>query len=108
VLTGKNSGFERRKKPRIFNPFRVAVRSVNAEGEAFATETVLENMSAGGMYVRIPEYVRKGTKVFSLVQLAVADNSPGSRVALSGVASRADPGLQVYGLAVKFKRHRFL
>jgi c-di-GMP-binding flagellar brake protein YcgR len=110
VLTERNNGgVERRKKPRISNPFRVAVRSVNAEGEAFTSETVLDNLSAGGMYVRIPELVEYGTKVFSVIHLSKdADHLKGSRVAFRGVAVRADRGLRVYGLAVTFTHHRFL
>lgn len=109
MVTRNDGCEERRKKPRISNPFRVSVRSVNAQGEAFTSETVLDNLSAGGMYVRIPERVQKGTKVFSLIQIAVAtDKSPGARVALNGVALRSDQGLRVYGLAVTFTRHRFL
>jgi hypothetical protein len=86
------------------------VRSVNAKGEAFTSETVVDNLSAGGMYVRIPERVPKGTRVFTVIQLSItATGDPsGSRVALSGVALRSDQGLRVYGLAVTFIRHRFL
>jgi hypothetical protein len=110
VLTGNNVGVERRKKPRICNPFRVVVRSVNAEGEAFTSETVVDNLSADGMFVRIPEFVRKGTRVFSVLQFPVAatENPAGSRVAFNGVALRSDRGLRLCGLAVTFRRYRFL
>jgi len=109
VLTGIDGALDRRKKPRICNPFRVAVRSVNTDGEAFTSETVLDNLGAGGMYIRLPERVRKGTKVFSVVQFpALSVEGSGARVALTGVALRSDPGLRVCGLAVAFKRHRFL
>ncbi|HKZ02127.1 MAG TPA: PilZ domain-containing protein [Pyrinomonadaceae bacterium] len=110
MLTGNNVGVERRKKPRVCNPFSVVVRSVNAEGEAFTSETVVDNLSAGGMYVRIPELVSKGTRVFSVLQFPVAatGHPTGSRVALKGVALRSDEGLRLCGLAVTFTRHRFL
>ena len=110
MLTGNDVGVERRKKPRVCNPFGVMVRSVNAKGEAFTSETVVDNLSAGGMYVRIPERVPKGARVFSVLQFPVASTGhpAGSRVALTGVALRSDQGLRLSGLAVTFKRHRFL
>jgi hypothetical protein len=109
VLTGNDGLQERRKKLRISNPFRVAVRSVNVEGEAFTSETVLDNLSAGGMYVRISERVQHGTKVFSVIQFSTQENNgEGARIAFTGVAARSDRWFGSCGLAVTFIRHRFL
>jgi c-di-GMP-binding flagellar brake protein YcgR len=108
VVTRNDGSKERRKKPRISNPLRVAVSSVNVAGEAFTLETVLDNLSAGGMYVRLPQRVGIGTKVFSVIHLADARRPDEGRVALSGVALRSDLGFGSCGLAVAFKRHRFL
>jgi hypothetical protein len=105
----ENGGVERRNKPRISNPFRVAIRSVNVEGEAFTSETVLDNLSAGGMFLRLPQRVARGTRVFSVLCFSGESDKPeGLRVAISGVASRTEPGLHIWGVAVTFTRHRFL
>ena len=108
MVTRNDGSKERRKNPRICNPFRVAVSSVNVAGEAFTLETVLDNLSAGGMYVRLPQRIEIGTEVFSVIQLADAGRPGAGRVALSGVALRSDLGFGSCGLAVAFKRHRFL
>lgn len=108
MLTRNDTSEERRKKLRICNPLRVAVRSVNKAGEAFISETVLENLSAGGMYVRIPERVQIGTKVFSVVHFTNARALGSWSIAFRGVAMRSDLGFGSCGLAVAFRGHRFL
>ena len=39
---------ERRQHPRLYESFPVLVRGVDARGEAFERETVLDDFSAGG------------------------------------------------------------
>ena len=47
------SGVERRQHSRLSEPFPVLVRGVDAGGEAFESNTVLDDFSAGGLYVRL-------------------------------------------------------
>ena len=47
------SGGERRQHPRLSEPFPVLVRGVDAYGEALEINTVLDDFSAGGLYVRL-------------------------------------------------------
>lgn len=43
-----SSGIEQRRHPRLYEPFPTQVHGVDAGGEAFDINTVLDNLSAGG------------------------------------------------------------
>jgi hypothetical protein len=47
-----SSGVERRRHPRFSEPFPARVCSVDTSGQACASDTALDNFSAGGLYVR--------------------------------------------------------
>ena len=102
---------ERRSKPRIQSPFPATVRGVNASGEAFETDSVLDNLSASGLYLFLMQRVEQGAKVFIVVQLStsptVRETRP--RVALRGEVLRTDrKSSGACGIAVAFTGHRFL
>lgn len=102
---------ERRSKPRIDVPFPVRVRGVDASGQVFKMNTVLDNLSAGGLYLRLARSVKQGTKLFVVVQLpsAPAGEMPAPRVAMRGMVLRAEPQPDsTCGVAVTLTRHRFL
>jgi hypothetical protein len=48
-----SSGVERRRHPRLSEPFPARVRHVDASGQAFESATALDNLSAGGLDVRL-------------------------------------------------------
>jgi len=104
-------GAERRSMPRIELPFPATVRGVDRHGERFRLETVLDNLSAKGLYLRIARPVEPGATLFIVVRLAASLDqwTIGPGVAARGSVLRADlrPG-GVCGLAVAFRRHRFL
>jgi len=64
--------------PRLYEPFPVMVRGVDANGKSFEINTVLDNMSAKGLYVRLKRQVRRGVKLFMIVQLSTTP--PGRRL----------------------------
>ena len=102
---------ERRSKPRIQNPFPATVRGVNASGEAFETDTVLDDLGAGGLHLSLPSRVEQGTKLFIVVQFwtgpTIKETRP--RVALRGEVLRAErESSGACGIAVAFTSHRFL
>ncbi len=102
---------ERRSKPRIQSPFPATVRGVNASGEAFETDTVVDNLSASGLYLFLMQRVEQDAKVFIVVQFStsptVRDTRP--RVALRGEVSRTDrESSGACGIGVAFTGHRFL
>ena len=104
-------GRERRKHLRLGRPFPVLVRGVEAGGQPFTLETVLDNFSAGGFYVRLAQRLAPGMRLFAVVHMATRSSSgtPAPRVAVRGVVLRAEllPDGR-YGMGVQFKRARFL
>lgn len=101
---------ERRSKPRIYVPFHATVRGKRIEGEEFNVETVLDNVSGEGLYMRMMPSVKEGT-LLSIVLSLYTGSSPtpdAPRVVIEGVVLRVEnkPG-GVCGVAVAFDRVRF-
>src|SRR5215475_8926063 len=83
---------ESRRLERIYEPFPVIVRSVDASGERFEIHTVLSNFSASHLYVRLERRVDPGTKLFALVRLSTSEPElPAPRVAVRGVVVSVEP-----------------
>jgi hypothetical protein len=101
---------ERRGRLRISGPYPALVRGVSASGERFKEDTVVDNLSARGLYVRLGRTVAQGAKLFLVVQLSAGpDELPPPRVAIRGTVARVEPKSEDgYGLAVIISRHRFL
>ena len=101
---------EGRRHERIYEPFPVMVRSVDASGEAFEIHTVLDNFSASGLYVRLQRRIEPGTKLFAIVRVSTSSpEAPAPRVAVRGVVLRAEPQPDgTWGIAVRFTRYRVL
>ena len=102
---------ERRSKPRIKDSFPATVRSVNANGEAFETNTVLDNLSARGLHLSVMCEVEPGAKMSIVIQFSsgptVDETRP--RVEVFGEVLRAERVWSgAYGIAVVFKGYRFL
>ena len=102
---------ERRSKPRIDIPFPAKVQGVDANGESFEMDSVLDNFSAGGLYLRLARSINQGTELSVVVSSPTksADKSGSTGVAAEGVALRAEPQVNgTCGVAVGFTRYRFL
>jgi c-di-GMP-binding flagellar brake protein YcgR len=102
---------ERRSKPRIDIPFPARVQGVDANGESFEIDSLLDNLSAGGLYLRMARTLNQGAQLLVLVQLSVNSfDEPGaSQIEARGVILRAE--LQAdgaCGVAVGFTKHRFI
>jgi hypothetical protein len=100
----------RRGRARIYAPFPVTIRSVDASGKAFEVQTVLNDFSAFGFRVRLERQVNRGARVFAIVRLSTsAPEVPAPRVAVRGVVLSAEPQSDgTWHVAVTFTRHRFL
>lgn len=102
---------QRRSKIRIHEAFPVTVRGVDRNGQEFLTDTVLDNLSAGGFYVRIPQHVEQGGKLFAVIQFSSENDGKGTalRVATHGQVLRSElkPDGR-FGLAIEIRHHRFL
>lgn len=104
-------GKERRIKPRIFEHFKATVHGMNADGEPFTVETVLENISATGLYLRLPQAVELGAELLVVSRLSNPANggNSGPLLAISGNVIRLDEaGGEARGVAVEFSLTRFL
>ena len=102
---------ERRVKERLRGPFPAVVRGVDAGGEAFEAETVLEDISACGLHARLSRDVRPGSPVFLVTVLKRSPEADGCapRVALRCVVLRSVPRRDgSFGVAVAIFNHRFL
>ena len=106
-----DDGVERRSAVRIELPFPATVRGVDATGERFELDTVLDNFSGDGLYLRLARPVEPGMKLFIVVRLSIAParEADAARVALRGVVLRVEPQADGRcGVAVAFRHHRFL
>jgi len=84
------------------------VRGVNAAGEAFEVESVLDNLSSGGLYLRLAQRVKKRTKLEFLIRMSAAAHADAATVQARGVVLRVEARpAGLFGLAVKLTRHRF-
>jgi len=73
-------------------------------GRAFQYDTVLGDLSAGGLYVRLEREVPISSRLFVVIRFTAR-----LRVALSGVVLRREPlGDGRSGVAVRIRPHRFL
>lgn len=101
---------ERRRKPRICVPFHAKVKGVNDSGEAFTIDTVLDNVSGEGLYMRMMRSVKRGTRLSIVVELHTPPKVKGDapRFVIGGVVQRTDEKAGgVYGVAVCFEHVRF-
>jgi len=82
---------------------------MNSSGEAFETESVLDNFSSGGLYIRLTQRVTEQAKLEFLIRMVGGANSQAPMVEARGIVLRAEakPG-GILGLAVKLTHHRFM
>lgn len=102
---------DRRRRPRIEGPFSARARGIDSNGAEFDIETALDNLSAGGLHVRLMRPVSRQTKLFFIIQLPAAPGAgkPGMRVATHGVVRRVERLADgSCGLGVEFKKYREL
>src|SRR5215510_10127259 len=66
-LSKNHQEVERREKSRFAQDFLARVWGVDAEGDVFGLDCVIENISASGLYLTLPRKLRP----FSEVSLAV-------------------------------------
>jgi hypothetical protein len=99
---------ERRARPRVEEPFPVTVRGVDVTGERLDMDTVLDNVSEGGLYVRIPRRLELGSRVTVGIRFYDPETqSPGARVAARGVVLRVESiPFGEHGLGVGFAKYR--
>jgi len=102
---------ERRSSARIEAAYPARLRGVDIEGQHFKEQTLSQNLSAGGLYLRLRRAVREGAPISVAVRLSTAPDVtiPVLRLAARGTVLRVEPNLDgSYGVAVRFERRRVL
>ena len=102
---------DRRRKPRTHEPFGARVRGFDGRGDPFDLEAALDNLSAGGLHMRLKQHVEEGLQLFIFLQLAtrLMPGSKGLRVAAHGRVVRSEPQPDgAWGVAVAFERYHYL
>ena len=102
---------ERRIKLRLQGPFPAIVRGVGADGERFETETVLDDLSAGGLHLRLKQPISRGMPLFLVTRLShvKAPEACVPRVAMRVMVLRSELQLDgSFGVAGAILQHRFL
>jgi hypothetical protein len=104
-------GTERRRKPRIYEPFCATVQGVDARGKDFEIGAQLVNLSVLGLYMNLAQSVEPGTKLGAIIQFSTTPTNgvDAPRVAIKGVVLRVElKQSDVYGVALEFTQYRFL
>lgn len=102
---------ERRIKSRLQGPFPALVRGLNANGETFETETMLDDLSAGGLHLRLRQPVSLGVVIFLVARLTHGGMPEVCvpRVALRSLVLRSEQQVDgSFGVAAAILHHRFL
>ena len=98
---------ERRAKKRIRHSFPTRVSGVDTDGCEFSLEVGLENISSGGLYLRMPRQVKSGDTVKVLVHFS--NGLPGATAAVVAGVVRVEPGLDgLNGIAMAIKHYEFV
>ena len=79
-----HNGEERRSKPRIHEPFPAMVRGVDAAGQAFKADTLIDNLGSGGVYLRLAQFVNPSAQLFIVIRLSTNSSSVGSSARVAG------------------------
>jgi hypothetical protein len=99
---------ERRASSRTHTSFAVTIRGKDAHGKALDFDTMLDNLSGSGMYVRIPRRFERGEPVAVGIRFAETGTLDRvARVAARGIVVRVDPTPDgAFGLAIAFTKTR--
>jgi hypothetical protein len=66
------SGEERRRKPRIYYPIPIKIRTRGLRGERLEFETIANDFCAGGFSADTPQKCQPGQKLFFIVKFSLA------------------------------------
>jgi hypothetical protein len=109
--TGFHGGAERRRTLRISAPFPIRVRGISAAGQRLQFDTKLDNLGAGGLYLRAKQDIRMWTRIMIRVRASLASDEAGRApvVVARGAVLRTDlqPD-QRLGFAIAFKGYRVI
>lgn len=97
---------ERRGKPRLSDSLPARVWGIDCEGEMVSLDCRLDNLSASGLFLRVPCRIKLRSQISLVVRLL---DGSGSMAAIKGKVLREEPQLDgSRGIAVRITEHRFL
>ena len=82
---------ERRRHPRIDEALPVKVSGVDEDGQTFESATLLDNISAGGLYMRLARCLALGMQLSVTVRFTAnpSSDAPAVRLSATGEVLRA-------------------
>ena len=101
---------DRREMPRIRTPALVRLRRVGA-GHGADVTSIIDNVGAGGFYVRLMQRPEPGTRLNALIKFVTGsgDTKGTARLAVRGSVLRVEElSGGVYGVAVSIRRYKFV
>ena len=102
------SVFERRAKPRSQNKMIARVWGVDSDDQPFSLDCVLDNISATGLYLRLPRRMKFSASISLAVRLP-NDLVAGRFAAINGTVIRDQSEHDGQpGVAVKILEHSFI
>jgi PilZ domain len=112
VLRAATAVSERRRHPRLAGSFPTLVRSAEPHRrDQFRAEATIDNISAGGLYMRLARPVEPGVRLFIVVHFSDTNdpNLSAPRFTMRGVVQRVEPQPGgALGVAVRITRRRML
>jgi len=98
---------DQRRQPRIDVEFIATVRGMDVEGRRFEANTLIDNLSTGGLHLRLPQSIEQGMKLFIAFQFSAAREVPALQIAAHGVVRRVEKQPDgSHGVAVMFQHYR--
>jgi len=100
---------ERRICTRLSEPFPVNISGTNQAGEGFEIDTIVDNLSARGLYVRLIQPLKPSTRLSLILRMSRNGEASAPRIAANGMVVRVEPQPDGrFGLAIALTKHRFL
>lgn len=101
------STFERRAKPRSHDKLIARVWGVDTDDQPFSLDCVLDNISASGLYLRLPRRMKFSASISLAVR--VPNGVDGKFAAINGTVIRDQIELDGHaGVGVKILEHNFI
>jgi hypothetical protein len=93
---------ERRRQPRLYQPLPITVLAATADLDLCTCCTRLDNLSAGGLYMRLPWPPAPGSPLIARLSIVALPPRRARHVAIGGEVLRVEPRLPSgYGTALR-------
>ncbi len=99
---------ERRRKPRIYEPFPTRAWGTDADGEVFEVDCELNNISSSGLHLCAGKQMKVGADLSVVIKFMNGDDAGATALLLCQVLRDELQGDGGHGLAIAVKEHHFL